>query len=91
MTRVAGKQIARDGRWHTALHFSEQGPGAPYYASVERIIAMWRFSGSNGITEGFHHKMEMISRRAHGSRNFEHYRLRVLTQLGWAGLSIVSL
>ena len=41
------------------------------------IAAMWRFSKNNGITEGFHNKMEMISRRAFGFRNFENYRLRV--------------
>ena len=41
------------------------------------IAAMWRFSRNNGITEGFHNKMEMISRRAFGFRNFENYRLRV--------------
>ncbi len=29
---------------------------------LEPIVAMWRFSKSNGITEGFHNKMEMISR-----------------------------
>jgi len=50
------------------------------------IIAMWRFSRSNGITEGFHNKMEMISRRAYGFRNFENYRLRVLTHCGWDGI-----
>jgi transposase len=43
----------------------------------EEIAAMWRFSKNNGITEGFHNKMEMISRRAFGFRNFENYRLRV--------------
>ena len=47
---------------------------------------MWRFSKSNGITEGFHNKMEMISRRAYGFRNFENYRLRVLTHCGWDGI-----
>jgi len=41
------------------------------------IAAMWRFSKNNGITEGFHNKMEMISRRAFGFRNFDNYRLRV--------------
>jgi len=41
------------------------------------IAAMWRFTKNNGITEGFHNKMEMISRRAFGFRNFENYRLRV--------------
>lgn len=53
---------------------------------MESIIAMWRFSKSNGITEGFHNKMEMISRRAYGFRNFENYRLRVLTHCGWDGI-----
>ena len=41
------------------------------------IAAMWRFTKNNGITEGFHNKMEMISRRAFGFRNFDNYRLRV--------------
>jgi transposase len=50
------------------------------------IIAMWRFSKSNGITEGFHNKMEMMSRRAYGFRNFENYRLRVLAHCGWDGI-----
>ncbi|MCR9105998.1 MAG: transposase [Gammaproteobacteria bacterium] len=53
---------------------------------MEPIVAMWRFSKTNGITEGFHNKMEMISRRAHGFRNFESYRLRVLTHCGWDGI-----
>lgn len=50
------------------------------------ILAMWRFSKTNGITEGFHNKMEMMSRRAYGFRNFENYRLRVLTHCGWDGV-----
>jgi len=41
------------------------------------IVRMWRFTKNNGITEGFHNKMEMISRRAFGFRNFDNYRLRV--------------
>ena len=53
---------------------------------LEPIVAMWRFSKTNGITEGFHNKMEMISRRAFGFRNFENYRLRVLTHCGWDGM-----
>ena len=44
---------------------------------LEPIVRMWRFSRTNGITEGFHTKMEMLSRRAYGFRNFENYRLRV--------------
>ena len=43
----------------------------------EEIVRMWRFTRNNGITEGFHNKMEMISRRAFGFRNFDNYRLRV--------------
>ena len=48
----------------------------------EPIIRMWRFSKSNGITEGFHRKMKLIQRRAYGYRNFENYRLRVLIECG---------
>ncbi len=55
-------------------------------AWLEPIVAMWRFSKTNGITEGFHTKMEMMTRRAYGFRNFENYRLRVLTQCGWDGI-----
>ena len=43
----------------------------------EKIAAMWRFTRNNGITEGFHNKMELISRQAYGFRNFQNYRLRV--------------
>lgn len=53
---------------------------------LEPIVGMWRFSKSNGITEGFHTKMEMISRRAFGFRNFENYRMRVLALCGWNGV-----
>ena len=43
----------------------------------EEIARMWRFTKSNGITEGFHRKMKLIQRRAYGFRNFENYRMRV--------------
>ena len=43
----------------------------------QEIARMWRFTKNNGITEGFHNKMEMIKRRAFGFRNFENYRVRV--------------
>lgn len=43
----------------------------------EEVACMWRFTRNNGITEGFHTKMEMISRRAFGFRSFQNYRLRV--------------
>lgn len=48
----------------------------------EEIARMFRFSKTNGITEGLHNKMEMISRRAYGFRNFENYRLRVRVLCG---------
>ncbi len=55
-------------------------------AWLEPIVRMWRFSKTNGIMEGFHTKMEMLSRRAYGFRDFENYRLRVLAQCGWNGV-----
>ena len=42
-----------------------------------KIARMWRFTKSNGITEGFHRKMKLIQRRAYGFRNFENYGMRV--------------
>lgn len=48
----------------------------------EEIVRMWRFTKSNGITEGFHRKMKLIQRRAYGFRNFENYRLRVRVLCG---------
>jgi transposase len=53
---------------------------------IEPIVRMWRFTKNNGITEGFHTKMEMISRRAFGFRNFKNYRLRVIALCGWDGV-----
>jgi transposase len=46
------------------------------------IGRMWRFTKSNGITEGLHTKMELIKRRAYGFKNFENYRLRVKVLCG---------
>jgi Transposase and inactivated derivatives len=51
--------------------------GETLHAWSEEIARMWRFTRSNGITEGFHNKMETISRQAYGFRNFENYRQRV--------------
>ena len=51
--------------------------GETLHSWSEEIDAMWRFTRSNGITEGFHNKMETISRQAYGFRNFENYRQRV--------------
>src|SRR5690606_3177293 len=53
---------------------------------IEPIVRMWRFTKCNGITEGFHTMVEMLSRRAYGFRKFENYRLRVLAQCGWSGV-----
>ena len=49
----------------------------------EEIVRMWRFTKTNSITEGLHNKMEMITRRAYGMRNFENYRLRVRVHCGY--------
>ncbi len=38
---------------------------------------VWRFTRNNGITEGFHTKMELLQRQAYGFRKFQNYRLRV--------------
>ena len=67
----------RDSPWATM-----QTLGKTLQSWDQEIVRMWRFSKSNGITEGFHNKMETISRRAYGFRNFENYRLRVRTLCG---------
>ncbi|HAT1813536.1 TPA: transposase, partial [Legionella pneumophila] len=51
--------------------------GKTLSAWKDEVARMWRFSKSNGITEGFHRKMKLIQRRAYGFRNFENYRVRV--------------
>jgi transposase len=51
--------------------------GHTLHAWREEIACMWRFSRNNGITEGFHTKMEVLQRQAYGFRNFQNYRLRV--------------
>lgn len=52
----------------------------------KEILRMWRFSRTNAVTEGFHNRMEEISRRAYGFRNFNNYRRRVIALCGWDGL-----
>ena len=49
----------------------------------EEIVRMWRFTKTNSITEGLHTRMEELQRRAYGFRNFENYRLRVKTLMGY--------
>lgn len=48
----------------------------------DEIVRMWRFTKSNGITEGFHRKMKLIQRRAYGFRNFGNDRIRVKVLCG---------
>jgi transposase len=51
-----------------------------------QFLGCWRdldgVGSKNEITEGFHNKMETISRQAYGFRNFENYRLRVKVLCG---------
>jgi len=56
-------------------HLGREGASAAQLAQRHRL--MWRFTRSNGITEGFHNKMETITRQAYGFRNFENYRQRM--------------
>ena len=56
--------------------------GDTLHAWSQEIGRMWRFTRSNGITEGFHNKMETISRQAYGFRNFDNYRQRVQVLCG---------
>jgi transposase len=51
--------------------------GNTLHSWKEEIATMWRFTRNNGITEGFHTKMEVLQRQAYGFRNFDNYRLRV--------------
>ena len=59
-----------------------QDLGQTLWSWREPIAQMWRFTKTNGITEGLHNKMEVISRRAYGFRNFQNYRLRVRALCG---------
>ena len=56
--------------------------GRTLYNWREEVACMFRYTRSNGITEGFHRKMKLIQRRAYGFRNFENYRLRVKVLCG---------
>ena len=47
---------------------------------------MWR-TRNNGITDGFHTKMEVLQRQAYGFRNFKNDRLRVVVMC-WVLLGI---
>lgn len=71
-------------RWLKALEQLKQAGFAQLVSLGEtlsswstEIATMWRFTRNNGITEGFHTKMEVLQRQAYGFRNFNNYRLRV--------------
>lgn len=51
--------------------------GQTFHLWAAEIATMWRFTKNNGITEGFHTKMEALQRQAYGFRNFNNYRKRV--------------
>ena len=87
-------QTAKQCRWHIR-HFIRivdelreapmaalQSLAATLWSWRDEIARMWRFTKSNAITEGLHNKMEVISRRAYGFRNFQNYRLRVRALCG---------
>ena len=89
--RVEAKDLIPQLLWH--MNECLESPWVPLKTFgqtlkswIEPIIRMWRFTKNNGITEGFHTKMEMISRRAFGFRNFKNYRLRVIALCGWDGV-----
>lgn len=89
--RVEAKDLIPQLLWHlNELLESPWQPlktfGQTLKSWLEPIVRMWRFTKNNGITEGFHTKMEMISRRAYGFRNFKNYRLRVIALCGWDGV-----
>ncbi len=89
--RVEAKDLIPQLLWH--MNELLESPWAPLKTFgetlkswIEPIVRMWRFTKNNGITEGFHTKMEMISRRAYGFKNFKNYRLRVIALCGWDGV-----
>jgi transposase len=51
--------------------------GETLHSWSTEIATMWRFTRNNGITEGFHTKIEVLQRQAFGFRNFTNFRLRV--------------
>lgn len=86
----SAKQCRRLARSFASMIEQLKGSGFEEMASLGRtfeqwsepIACMWRFTKNNAITEGYHNKMEMISRRAFGFRNFNNYRLRVRALCG---------
>ena len=69
--KLAGRFL----RQVSALRYCGLAPlvalGQTLHAWREEIATMWRFTRNNAITEGFHNKMELLSRQAYGFRNFQ--------------------
>jgi transposase len=91
LSRKSAKQLIPDllnviSELKNSAFHSMQTLGNTLERWIEALARMWRFTKSNGITEGFHNKMEMISRRAFGFRNFQNYRMRVIALCGWNGI-----
>ena len=75
------RQIDPAGSKHrtrkNCLHLAQCLLGLTLSSWSIEIAAMWRFTRNNGITEGFHTKMEVLQRQAYGFSNSNNYRLRV--------------
>lgn len=91
VTQKKAKSLIPQFLWHLNECLSSPIPAFQELGRTLRrwqkpLVRMWRFTKTNGITEGLHNKMEMISRRAFGFRNFQNYRLRVIALCGWDGV-----
>jgi len=75
--RIIPKFLARINDLQTSIFPPLVTLGNTLHSWQEEILRMLRFTKTNGITEGFHNKMEMMSRRAYGFRNFKNYRMKV--------------
>ena len=51
--------------------------GQTLHSWHQEIAMILRFTKNNGIAEGFHNKMELISGQAYGFRNFKNDRMRI--------------
>jgi transposase len=59
--RLARLLLSYIGQLQTSPFEVFQTLGATLHSWREEVACMWRFTKNNGITEGFHTKMEMIS------------------------------
>lgn len=83
LTAKACRPVARQFLGHldalrTSAFAAMRSLGETLESWKNEIGRMWRFSRNNGITEGFHTRMEVLQRQAYGFRNFRNYRLRVV-------------